>query len=376
VLGTAFGPVCSAADELDPEAVLDIADRLDLASRIGALHDQLLVASRIGHAAAAELRERSRATAGVGLKARALAAKIGRIAAENGIQCVIAKGGALLLSEAVAPGLRNVGDLDVLVARSNAERLQAALVDAGWHQADLPGSRHQMPILGHPAGLATEVHLILPGVRIGEAEATIEDVLEGGFAERVEGLPEGCFIAGRDVLLAHLLVHGLHQHGFAPRCYPVFRMFADVQDLIGTNDNWGAFLDRALVWIEREVSRREVDAVWAVVEQLSKPGGLAETINGASDPGLLLRHVIAGTSDREYQEALVIRNRKLKASESSWWETGRKIIFPTRGQLERFYGKPKTELGYLGLRVLRPFDATRLAAKYGWAWTKQKFRRS
>ena len=103
--------------------------------------------------------------------------RIAERARAAGIDAVIAKGGALLLLDAVPAGARNVGDLDVLVPKGEARALQAALIDGGWIESDLPESGHQLPILGHRSGVAVEVHTALPGVRFGTGDATAEEVI-------------------------------------------------------------------------------------------------------------------------------------------------------------------------------------------------------
>jgi hypothetical protein len=375
VLGAAFGPAAAVeGGGVDADRALEVATQLDLLSRIGARVDERALAASLGEGAARTVAERARSTAAQGLRVRAMAARVGRIAEGLAIDAVVLKGGALLLHGAVAPGARNVGDIDVLVPASRARELQAALVADGWSESDLPESRHQLAILAHPSGVAVEVHVLLPGVRIGGGDATAEEVLAGGMTEAVAGLPDGCRVAGRGLLLAHLLVHGVHQHGLAPAAYPMARLLADVQDLVPSREVWDGFLGGGFRWIEGVVSRREAEAVWGVVSRLGGGEDPAGVLGGDDDAGRLLRHVVAGALDEGYRESLKLRDLGRASGEGGWLRTARKALLLTRGQIDAIYGKPTGELGYVGWRLWRPFDLVLRAARYALASVRLKAR--
>jgi len=376
LLGAAFGPPESVGcfELVNPDELLATGDRLDLLQRAGARIDGHVLAASIGKAAGDEIAARVRSTAGHALRVRASTGKVGRIAWAEGIDSVVIKGGALLLLDAVPPGARNVGDLDVLVPKGCAERMQTALIDAGWVASDLPESGHQLPILGHPSGVPVEVHVEIPGVKLGVGNATTEEVIATGLCRQGVGLPEGCRVVSIDLLLAHLIVHGIHQHGLAPGAYPMARMLADVQDLVPSQIEWERFLGGGFRWISHVVSRREAEAVWAVVDRLGGGENPEAVMGGNDDAGSLLQHIVNGALDDEYCQGLNLQNVVRASGDSSWFYVGKKALFLTRGQIDIVYGKPTTELGYLGRRLWRPFDLTLRAWRYGWAWVKHKVR--
>ncbi len=354
----------------DVGLVLSRGGVLDLVPRIGARVDLAILAGAVGREAAEQIKARAQSTAGQGLRVRAMAEQVGRMARAAGIDAVIAKGGALLLLDAVPAGARNVGDLDVLVPKGEARALQAALIDGGWIESDLPESGHQLPILGHRSGVAVEVHTELPGVRFGTGDATAEEVISRGLHRQVGT----CRVVSEDLLLAHLIAHGVHQHGLAPGAYPMARMLADVQDLVPSQAEWERFLDGGFHWISRVVSRREAEAVWAVVERLGGGEDPAAVMGGNDDAGRLLRHIVAGALDEGYAQSLKLRDAARASGDSSWFGAGKKAVFLTRGQIDAIYGQPASELGYLGRRLWRPFDLALRAGRYGWAWVKLRVR--
>lgn len=103
-----------------------------------------------------------------------------------------------------------------------------------------------------------------------------------------------------------------------------------------------------------------------------------KTENGP-DPVLLLGHLVAGVTDREYAEGLRAgggylvplsdRPGPVAALQSAW-----RAVALSRAQVDHIYGKPRTSLGYLGRRLARPFD---LAARWlRYAAARRKARRA
>lgn len=375
-LGGAFGPVVRAGGDInDIWSIIETADRLDVASRIGARFGEDELSAALGRDVARELKGRAYETAAQCLKVRALARTVGEVVAGVGVDAVVLKGGALLLLDAAIPGARNVGDLDVLVKRAEAGRVQQALVERGWRAADLPPSRHQLPILSHPSGVCVEVHVEVPGVRLARRTATFEDVIEAGLV--IEGSDDRrrIHVAARRLLVAHLLVHGVHQHGLAPSAYPMPRLIADIQDLVADQEEWDAFMRSGFGWVEHAVSRREAEAVWRVADGLRQGTDPAELLGGDDDEARLLRHIVAGLFDDGYRESLRVRNLHRAARDGSVAGLAGKAVFLTRGQVDAIYGRPASELGYLGRRLWRPFDLVVRAIGYARASAVQWARR-
>ena len=54
-------------------------------------------------------------------------------------------------------------------------------------------------------------------------------------------------------------------------------------------------------------------------------------------------------------------------------KTVRGALLPTKAQIDILFGPPRTELGYWGWRLWRPFDLVLRAARYGFAWLTDRW---
>ena len=363
--------------DLDAEAVTDLARRFDLAARIASRTPIEALEAELGPEATAFLREACTSAAARYLVADRVCRDIAAAGSALGLDLVFLKGAALHLAGKVAPGSRNLGDIDVLAREDGARRLQAALVEAGCKAFEARESEHQLQFLTHPMGLGVEVHKIIPGVRLeGESSATADEVIQRGVALPAPDLGVGCYMPNDEVLLAHLLVHGIAQHGLSPQGYPMSRMLADVQDLEAGDDAWEA----ASRWIERDASRQEVEAVAALVRRLGAGEDPAAVAAGGDDAGALLRHLLAGVLDEGYAQSMKFRSLTAKPKDvtaaRALAKTMRGALLPSKAQIDILYGPPRTELGYWGRRLWRPFDLVGRAWRYGWAWVAHRFRRN
>ena len=378
ILWRAYGPPDAAmgtGGDLDVETVTELARRFDLVARVGARTSAEAIAEALSPEAAEWFHKHHAGTA-----ARALLAEpVCRELAENGrlleIPLVFLKGAALLLDGTVLPGFRNMGDIDVLAPEDGARRLQAALVESSCAAFDSRESEHQLQFLAHRSGIGIEVHKIIPGVRLGGGSSvTAGELLEKGLVRPAPGLGDGAYLPSGGILLAHVLVHGIAQHGLSPQAYPMARMLADVQDLEPGGEVWEA----AHHWIERDVSREELEAVADLVQRLGggdDPEALAEAGDGA---GVMLRHLLAGVLDEGYAQSLKFRSLADRPRDMGSIPATAKTLLGalllTKGQVDKLYGPPKTEFGYWGWRLWRPFDLVLRAVKYGAAWVGQRFR--
>jgi hypothetical protein len=137
-------------------------------------------------------------------------------------------------------------------------------------------------------------------------------------------------------------------------------MVADVQDFELDVQAWQRFLERSRPWIGSDVSREEASAVWRLACRLGR-GDTPESILSADDePSLMLRHLIAGELDSEYQRSLRIRHLADPLVGSSRTRTLlRKIrtnLWLCSEELDSLYGRPMSPIGYAGLRLWRPID--------------------
>jgi hypothetical protein len=104
----------------------------------------------------------------------------------------------------------------------------------------------------------------------------------------------------------------------------------------------------------------------------------AEVAAGDDDEGVLLRHLLAGVLDESYAQSMKFRSLTAKPKDvtraRALAKTMRGALLPTRAQIDILYGPPRSELGYWGRRLWRPFDLVGRACRYGTAWVAHRFR--
>jgi hypothetical protein len=383
VLARAFGPLRDGwlnESRLNQGRAVDLAERLDLTARIGARNPQEALTRKVGEGAAKAFVDAYRQTAAACLAVERLCRELADIGNEADIPIIFLKGAALLVSGRVQAGVRGMSDIDLLTRERDAPSFQERMIQRGWSEVVGPTGEHQLQILTHGSGLGLEVHTMILGVRItGSASASGDDLIDRGLTVPLPDPLEGGAVPVEEVLLAHLLVHGIAQHGLKPQSYPMMRLVADAQDLCENGTRWDELLPAALSWIGSDVALEEAGAVRDLVQRLG--GGKNPTeIAGADDrPGQLLRHIIAGVLDDRYCRGLRLRGLSTPVAARSASRTLVKNAFETvwltRPQIEMLYGKPRTSLGYFGWRLWRPIDLVLRTGRYGWAWMVDRLRR-
>ncbi len=381
-LGRAFGPVEAELPPVVGRDAVALARRFDLGARIAARTRHARLAREVGEEAASELRHRFRHSAASVLVLERVARAVAETAAEIGVPVVLLKGMALHLTGRAVPGSRPLSDVDALVPRDAARRLQEELVTRGWREADLPPSEHQLPPLHHPAGPVVEIHRALRGVRLAGkgAAADAADLLAAGLAEPAPGMPEGCHVPAADALAAHLLVHALAQHLEVPRSYPLLRLIADLQDLGWDDARREAFLAGPHRWIAHDVPAEAAADAAALAARLARGEPPAVLAGGDDGPARLLRHALAGELDGTYRAALrwsaIAAPGGVDDRRTALLHTLVHALWLTDGQIERIYGPPRSRLGHWALRLWRPFDLLLRGVRYGAAWSRHRLRRS
>jgi hypothetical protein len=377
----AFGPLDVPFPEaIAPAAALALARRFEMSARIAARQGRERLAAELGgssgdETAAAFAHDRRRAAA-AGLRLMGEAGRVAALAAGLGIPLAFLKFAALEAAGMLAAGSRGACDVDLLAPGERARELWSALVAAGFRASGLPEAEHQLPALVWPQGGAVEIHLTLPGVRLGGPEdrsARYETLAAAGMLRPLPAFPGRCAAPPPEVLAAHVLVHGIGQHGFWPASYPLFKMVADLADLRELGE-LGALTDRALGWVARDVSPAEAAAVRRLVERLAAGEDPVSWPPGTGEE-TLLRHLLAGRLDAGYERALRLglfqpqpsdRPRPLQLA-----RTLLGAVFLSRAQIDAVYGPPRSALGYLGRRIARPFDLGWRLVRYGWAWFRR-----
>jgi len=365
----AFGPAGAPfAGPADPAAVLGLARRFEMAARIAARQGRERLAGELGaETAEGFARDRVAATA-AGLRLMALAGRVAEVAAIVGAPVAFLKFVALERSGVLAAGSRDACDVDVLVPEDQAGELWRALVTAGWRDSGLPAPEHHLPALAHPEEGAVEIHRRLLGVRPhGRPSATLASLESDGLLVPWPDFPGRCSTPSREIQAAHVLVHGLGAHGYWPSSYSLLKMVADLIDL-------GAFDDPSptwLGWVERDVPGEEAVAVRRLCVRLAA----GEDPTGWQRPEeTMLRHIVAGRLDPEYEQALRMGLFRAQPSDRSRpAQLARAVlgaILLSDAQIDALYGRPRGRLGYLGRRLARPFDLLRRLGRYGAHWVR------
>jgi hypothetical protein len=383
LLRRAFGPCDVRLDPLDPPARRasgELAERLDVAARIASRTGGEALEREAGVDVAAALQQAEASAATVALVVRRVSAEVAAVAAALSVPALVLKGAWLELSGVAAAGSRSMGDVDVLVPEAAAEALRDALVERGAAVVDAPVSEHQLQWLRHPSGLGIEVHTAIPGVRLdGSSPATLEQVASAGACRRLEELPGETLVPGSRLGLAHLLVHGIAQHGLKPDSYPSTRVLGDLQDLLPERREWERLVPQVMPWIEHDVAGAEVGACRDLILDLALGNDPGDLTADDSLSGRYLRHVIAAATDQGYGQAM--RFRSLATPVASGGRSRRLVrdafrtVWLTDTQIDQLYGSPSSALGYWGRRLWRPFDLVARAWSYGAAWMSHRFRR-
>lgn len=363
----AFGPAGAPfPGTVDPPGVLAMARRFELSARIAARQGRERLAAELGpEAAEAFVRDR-RTAAAVGLRLQAAARRVAEVAAPLELPLAFLKFMALETTGVLAAGSRDACDVDVLAPEDRTGELWRALVAAGWTSSGLPDAEHQLPALKDPEGGVVEIHRLLPGVRLeGGSSATFAALDRLGLLAPLPpspiDWPGRATVPAPEVQAAHVLVHGLGQHGYWPASYSLLRMVADLIDL-------DALTDRAAGWVEKDVPAAEAEAVRRLCACLTAgedPGGTEE---------VLLRHMLAGRLDPDYEKSLRLGLFQSQPTDRSRPAQLVRLVlgavFLTDAQIDVLYGRPRTRLGYLGRRLARPFDLLARLGRYGLQWLK------
>jgi hypothetical protein len=362
VLAHAFGPGGAAAttrESLDTAVVLALARQLGVGPRLGLRITA--TGALAGTGLAAELARGSSLAAASQMRAHEAAGCVAEVAVELGTSCCFLKGVALDALGLVAPGSRPLADVDVLVetaaAPAIARRLQANGFTSGG--GEYP---HQLAPLVHPRLGAVELHLHLPGVRLPGRRgfATLDDLTAGRMVRPwPDGtLPPSARVPAPPALAAHLLAHGLAQHGFRPAAYPGLRLVGDLIDLGLPAADGEALLAAALLLLAG-VPPVEARAAAALARGLAS--GLGDGLLAGDDPpARLLRHLVAGALDEGYRERLKLQELRYPLAEGG--AVGARLagvwraVLLSREQVDALYGRQAGSWGYLARRLTRPLD--------------------
>jgi len=324
--------------------------------------DEDRIGAELGGAAADSARaERLRAAARELRLAETLAA-VDAAAARLGLQPALLKGRALVVAGHAAPGARPSGDLDLLVAADGLRALRDELRRNGFASVAESGYDHQLAPLSDPHGEVVDLHRHLPGVRLGaHGFATWHDLERAGLLETpADRRFAALAVPSRELLIAHALVHVLAQHGLSAR-YPGWLLIGDLLDLGTAPRDDAASPRRWQPWIERELSREEIDAALGLAASVA---GAEPALEGDGDAARLGRHFVACALDADYAEALKSRWLESPVTEHSRFGARARLLL--RALVPPAPGSPDPPAGALGRAwrwLARPFELAAKAAR-------------
>jgi hypothetical protein len=365
----AFGPADRPAEPetLNHSQVFRVAGLLSVGARIAARTPLAVLQAELGPDAARQLLITQAYTQAMTTRLLGVAREVGICLESLGERGALLKGTALVATGAVAAASRPISDLDLLVTRETVPELQCILIERGFTASDVPPQEQHASPLSRGSSMV-ELHTSLLGIRLGPGGpwADLPALEAAGHLAPLDDWPASIVVPDRDIMLAHILAHGLAQHGLTPDKYPLARMLQDLIDLgfqhLGEGD-----LERIGAMIAADVSIRELRATRGLCAALVS----ADLIAPAQDSGdvwLLLCHVIAGALDEKYTKALRLRSM-VEFPVSGGRSVIRRVaqtICLTRGQVDAIYGRQRSWLGYALLRLWRPFDLVRRSVLYAW----------
>jgi hypothetical protein len=311
-LCAAFGPAealerAVATTGLDPKRAATLAGQLRLDARIGARHAIERLARVLDREAALELWQAAAATARQSQRLRETA-QAASTALGTSVPHAFLKSVALDTAGHTAPGAREAADVDVLVPADRSDEALQALCERGFSVVPdhLPPAPHQLPTLLAPTGSKLEVHLHIPGLRLGPGrrDAEYRDLALRQLLVRAPQLGPEAHIPTDAVLAAHAVVHALAQHGMSPQGYPLLRVVGDLIDL-GLAEDRSGIAASVQVLVRGVLSAAEWEGSVTLTRRLAcGDASLSDAASLSSPEGLLLRHMVAGATDPRYGESL------------------------------------------------------------------------
>lgn len=373
VLTRAFAPPVTTERAPHHER-LDCARRLRLLPRILSRTPRNLLVADLGEAATERLVLEHRRQVARGLGIRRTQQQVADAAHDLDTSLVLLKFAALCELGCTSPASREACDLDVLVDANHAAALADRLCDIGYKCPPRRGPPHQPYVLHSPAGIMVELHVHIPYLRLGAegSFATLDMLKSASVVGPLDPDDETVLIPSRSLMAAHLILHGMVQHGFEPQTYPGWRLISDLTDLGFSEDQTLQADSRR--WIETCVSAEEIDALSVLITtlRLGRVDALWPSSDGAA---LLLRHHVLVVTDGQYRARVMLRRQVQALREEGLAKWARSLwtyafALPD-ANLRRIYQHSK--LSMFWLRVLRPADFAWRGFRRAW---RAVFRRS
>jgi hypothetical protein len=270
---------------------------------------------------------------------------------------VLLKFAALHAKRRVTVAKRAACDLDLLLSPLDVPRLADVLIDQGYQKPNLHSPPHQPIVLKSPMGATIELHVHLPYVRTRTAGpfAGFESLRDADLLEPYQPDNSFAYLPKDALLIAHIIAHGLAQHGFEPKTYPLWRMVADLFDLDVAATHFSE--SPAFSLISTDVSVAEVNGLSHLLTVLGD-GGAEALWPEDSGAARLLRHFVLAPVDEHYQARVLLRRMKQTVEEEGVWKFLRGLgefgFLLSDDHLDKIYRDDKTSHAWQ--RIKRPFD--------------------
>ena len=277
------------------------------------------------------------------------------------VRYVLLKGAAIMRHLQTNLGLRGACDIDLLLLEPDAARLHHELITRGYSLLTPTHPRHHLATLTDTQGNAIELHTEVPcfGLSATKRSVSVQDLVAHLQATPVSALSDWALLPTREFLVAHAVVHGIVQHGYSPKNYPLMRMLADVSDL--SNGSSNVDFNRIYSWVTPSVSSHELRALLELSDALSH-GRIEATWQRRDGVGRLLRHLVLGACDESYANGLKLYNAlhvfRTFGPRSFLREYGRATFALPVEDLRHIYGS-RAQGREFWFKLMRPIDVVR-----------------
>jgi hypothetical protein len=220
------------------------------------------------------------------------------------IPLVFLKGCALEFLGCSPKGSRNTHDVDVLLPRDRCREFADVLKGRGFRSSGSCRAYSHLPPMVHDSGVVIEVHFQMSRVEVeGVVTPDGDDLSKAGCCQTVPFDGMDVVVPSTPILVAHLIAHGIAQHGSSPEHYPISRMFGDLIDVDQHLGDVHNLIARSKAVLEPRVNEDEILGLQQLTRALAR--GRCEDERFQNTPGRrLLEHAVAGAKSRAYNQSL------------------------------------------------------------------------
>ncbi len=145
-----------------------------------------------------------------------------------GIEPVLLKGIAYLVTSVYASAERYLADVDFLIPEVQMEQAERTLLQNGFEADEsdpFAHFRHHRPPLKRPGAIAFELHHALT-TEVGRGLLPVAEVLASSRAVDLDGA--SAKVPGPEHMMMHLIIHSQMQHAYNERIWPPLRAMYDL----------------------------------------------------------------------------------------------------------------------------------------------------